>query len=250
MSETKQRYSLLDAIRGFAVINMVIYHLMYNICCVFGVSPGFPMTTPAIIWERFICCTFIIISGIAINFSQHGYRRGIIVSLCGIIVTVVTVIFIPEEAIFYGVLTFLGFAMLVTFALRNILGQVKPIIGAVVSFVLFALTYGLPRRFIGFFSIPIVRLPDTLYRYRWLAFPGFPGDQFRSSDYFPILPWIFLFVFGFYLWRVIEQRGWDRFFTAKIPVLDFIGRHSLFIYMAHQPVLYGICYLVFTYIVK
>ncbi len=180
MSETKQRYSLLDAIRGFAVINMVIYHLMYNICCVFGVSPGFPMTTPAIIWERFICCTFIIISGIAINFSQHGYRRGIIVSLCGIIVTVVTVIFIPEEAIFYGVLTFLGFAMLVTFA-----------------------------------------------------------------DYFPILPWIFLFVFGFYLWRVIEQRGWDHYFTAKIPVLDFIGRHSLFIYMAHQPVLYGICYLVF-----
>ena len=247
MPDIKQRYSLLDAIRGLAVINMIAFHLLYDIFCVFGVWPGFPLSSPVVIWERFICCTFIIVSGIAINFSRHGYRRGIIVSLCGIVITVITLIFMPEESIFYGVLTFIGAAMLVTFALRNLLGKIKPIIGAVVFFVLFALSYGIPSRYIGFFSIPTITLPNTMYQYRWLAFFGFPDGGFCSSDYFPFIPWIFLFIFGFYLWRVFEQRGWDRFFTKKIPVLDFIGRHSLIIYMIHQPILYGICYIIFNY---
>ena len=247
---TVRRYSLLDAVRGAAVLNMIAYHLLYNIYCVFGVWPEFYQSAAAVIWERFICVTFIVVSGMAINFSRRGYRRGIIISLCGIIVTVVTVIFIPEQMIMYGILTFLGFAMLVTFALRDILGQVKPAIGAAVSFALFALSYGVPFGYLGFFSVPIVTLPETMYRYRWLAFLGFRNEAFFSADYFPILPWIFLFVFGFYLWRLIAEHDLDRFFYKKIPVLDFFGRHSLIIYMIHQPILYGLCYLVFTYMIK
>ena len=208
------RYSLIDAIRAAAIINMVLYHLCYDIFCVFGVWTGFYRAIPVIIWERFICCTFNIVSGMSMNFSRHGYRHGIITNLCGFLITIVTVLVMPEQAIRFGVLNLLGCAMLITFALRRELS----------------------------------RLPEAIYRFRWLAFLGFPPNSFYSADYFPIIPWIFLYLFGFELWRWIADKGFDRFFRLRIPVLDFIGRHSLSIYLIHQPLLYGVCWLIFRFI--
>ena len=65
---TPTRYSLLDAIRAVAIVNMIAYHLCYNIFCVFGVWADFYRHPAAIVWERLICGTFILISGIAVNF--------------------------------------------------------------------------------------------------------------------------------------------------------------------------------------
>lgn len=245
-SSNANRYSLIDAFRAVAVINMVAYHLCYDIFCVFGVWPDFYLSTPVIVWERFICCSFIIISGVSLNFSRHGYRRGVIVNLCGFAVTAVTVPVMPEQAIWFGILNFLGCAMLIAFALRHELSRMSPIVGMVLFLVLFMLCYGIPDGHIGLFSYPLIRLPEALYRYRWLAFLGFPPKNFYSADYFPLLQWIFLYLFGFELWRFILEKGWEKYFRKMIPVLDFIGRYSLVIYMAHQPVLYGICWIIFS----
>ena len=239
------RYSLFDAIRGFAVINMVLYHLLYDIFAAYGVWTDFAFSAPFFIWERFICFTFIIVSGMSVNFSKHGFRRGITVNLCGFAVTVVTVLIAPEQSIWFGVLNFLGCAMIIAFTLRNELRRIRPVVGMIIFFILFMLCYGIPQGHIGIFSYPLIKLPDSMYQFRWLSFLGFPSSDFYSTDYFPILQFIFLYLFGFELWRFIEQKGFDRFFRKKIPVLDFIGRQSLIIYMVHQPLLYGICWLIF-----
>ena len=239
------RYSLIDALRGFAVLNMVAFHLCYDIFCVFGVDKGFNTSAGAVIWERFICCSFIILSGISLNFSKHGYRRGVIVNLCGLTVTAATVLFMPSESIWFGVLNLLGCSMLMTFALKKPLDKLPPLFGMIISIMLFGLFYGVPNGYIGLFGYPLFRLPERLYGCVWLAPLGLPSADFYSSDYFPLIPWLFLFVFGYFLWRFIAQRGYQRLFTVKIPVLDFIGRHSLIIYMLHQPILYGITWLIF-----
>lgn len=238
-----RRYHLIDAIRAAAVISMILYHLYYDIFCLFGGHPEYCLLTPIFLWERSICMTFIIVSGISLNFSKHGYRRGLIVGVCAMIVTLVTYFFSPEEMIWFGVLHFLCFAMLLTTALRPLLDRMKPLIGMIVFFILFMLCYGIPKGHIGLFSIPLIRLPEALYQYRWLSFLGFLPEDFHTLDYFPILPWIFLYLFGYQLWRYLREKQLDRFFCRRIPVLDFIGRHSLIIYMLHQPILYGICYL-------
>lgn len=243
-----RRYSLIDAIRGIAVVNMILYHLCYDIFCAFGVWTDFVLYVPAIIWERLICFTFIIISGVSLNFTRHGFCRGIIVLLCGIVTTAVTAIFTPDQAIYFGVLSFLGCAMLFTYAIRRLLDRMKPLAGVIVFFLLFMLFYGVPNGFIGLFSFPLIRLPEALYQFKLLAVLGFPTKDFFSADYFPFLQWIFLYLFGYQLWRLIEQRDLDKHFYRKIPVLDFFGRHSLIIYMAHQPILYGVCYLIFTFL--
>ena len=242
--ETPRRYHTIDAIRAVAVISMVLYHLFYDIFCLFGGHPEYCRLTPIYLWERSICTTFIVISGISLNFSRHGYRRGLIVAGCAMVVTLVTYLMFPAEAIWFGVLHLLGFSMLLTTALKPLLNKLKPIVGMIVFFLLFMLCYGIPDRHIGLFSYPLIHLPAALYQYKWLSVVGFLSSDYYSMDYFPILPWVFLFLFGYFLWRFITEKELDKYFYKKIPVLDFIGRHSLLIYMLHQPILYGICYLI------
>lgn len=242
--DTPRRYHTIDAIRAAAVISMVLYHLYYDIFCLFGGHPEYCLLTPIYLWERSICITFIVISGVSLNFSRHGYRRGLIVAGCAMAVTLVTYVMFPEEAIWFGVLHLLSVSMLLTTAIKSLLNKLKPIVGMIVFFVLFMLCYGIPKGHIGLFSYPLIRLPATLYQYKWLSVVGFLSGDYYSMDYFPILPWVFLFLFGYHLWRFIKEKGFDKVFYKKIPVLDFIGRHSLLIYMLHQPILYGICYLI------
>lgn len=247
MTENR-RYSLIDAIRGIAVVNMILFHLCYDVFCAFGVWSDFIYAVPVIIWERLICITFIVISGISLHFTRHGWSRGIIVSLCGIIITAATVLLTPEQSIWFGILSFLGCAMLFTYALRKLLDRMKPAVGMIVFFLLFMLCYGIPEGYIGLFSFPLIQLPEALYQYQWLSVIGFRSGDFYSADYFPFLQWIFLYLFGYQFWRFLENRKLDRYCYRKIPILDFIGRHSLIIYMVHQPLLYGICYLFFQII--
>lgn len=241
----QRRYSLIDAIRAVAVINMILYHLCYDILWFFAEDQI--AQTPYPVWERMICVTFILISGISLNFSRHGYRRGLIVGGCALLITLMTFLFTPQMTIWFGVLHFLCVAMLFTTALRKWLDKLTPFVGMILSFLLFLLCYGIPDGFIGLFSYPLILLPEALYQYPWLSIFGFLSKDFFSADYFPILQWIFLYHFGYHLWRFLKAKGLDRFFCRKIPVLDFIGRHSLIIYLIHQPLLYGICYLIFIW---
>ena len=95
---------------------------------------------------------------------------------------------------------------------------------------------------LGFESLAIVPLPDFLYR-NWLtAYLGFPYQGFFSTDYFGVLPWIFLFLCGYFLFDVLGKRGLNEklFAKGKLLLLNRMGRNSLLIYMLHQPVVYGI----------
>ena len=241
----RERYRLIDSLRGFALLNMVAFHLCYDIFMIYGVDDNWALRPESVAWERFICVSFILISGISLNFSKHAYRRGLIVSGCGALITLVTAIAMPDEIILFGVLSCIGACMLIAQALRRLLEKCNPFAGAAAAFALFGFSYGLPDGFLGFFNTKLAVLPEELYRFRPLAFFGFPDADFYSSDYFPLFPWIFLFVCGFFLWRALTELNLDRLFVRGVPVLDYLGKYSLWIYMIHQPVLMGVCVLIF-----
>ena len=239
------RYGLIDAVRGFAIVNMVVCHLLYDLFCVYSLNTHYAEHPAVRFWEHGIAVCFFVVSGISIRFSRHGWRRGVIVLLGACVITLLTLIFIPSELIWFGALHFLGFAILITYALKNVLEKIDPMIGAGASLVLFAILYGLPDGYLGFFGAPVVSLPASLYQNPYLAFIGLPSKGFHSADYYPLLPWIFLYLFGFFLWGIIRAKGRDGLFKRRVPVLDVIGRHSFAIYMLHQPILFGIFYLIF-----
>ena len=231
----KERYSLIDGIRGLTVISMVLYHFSFDVFILQGFAPGW-RSIPAIhIWQQSICWTFILISGLSWHLGSHRLRNGLIINACGILVTVVTLIAEPQEAIWCGVLTLLGCSLLLATEMKPLLEKIPAIPGAVVSFVLFLLTRDVQIGLFGIRGLWTARLPAALYATPWLTILGFPGQGFYSSAYFPLLPWFFLYLTGLFAGRLILKEPAKALYR-KIPVLDWFGRHSLIIYMAHQPV--------------
>ena len=147
-----ERYRLIDALRGTALLNMIAFHFCYDFFVIYGNDVKWASRPAAVVWERMICCAFILLSGVSLNFSRHAYRRGLIVSACGLAVTLVTLVAMPDELILFGVLTCIGLCMLITQALRGLLEKCNPFAGAAASFLLFGFFYGLPRGFLGFFD--------------------------------------------------------------------------------------------------
>ncbi len=230
-----RRYHLLDGIRGLAVVNMVAYHFLFDVFIIQGFRPGWTGISAVHIWQQCICWTFILVSGLSWNLSRHRLRNGLLLNGCGILVTAVTLIAEPDQAIWYGVLTLLGCALLLATALGPLLEKIPSIPGAAVSFLLFLLTRTVQSGYLSLGGQVLLRLPEALYASGWLTVFGFPAPGFTSSDYFPLLPWFFLYLTGLFLGRLLLKRS-PEWLSIQIPGLDWVGRHSLVIYMLHQPV--------------
>ena len=84
-------------------------------------------------------------------------------------------------------------------------------------------------------------MPEGLYRNLFTAWLGFPGPGFSSTDYFSLVPWLFLFLAGYFLRRLLD-RPLERLDpdALRCPPLCALGRWSLPVYMLHQPVVYGV----------
>ena len=139
----------------------------------------------------------------------------------------------------FGVLTFLGSAMLLTGVLEPLLKKIPPAAGLAVSAVLFALTYHLDERWLGFGGLRLA-LPDAWYANYFTAFFGFLPFDFYSTDYFALLPWLFLFWAGYFLHGVVGRARMEPLRRSVCPALGWMGRHSLLLYLLHQPVIYGV----------
>lgn len=237
------RYYLLDSLRGISIISMIAFHLCYDLFMIYGINTSWYFYPITAVWERSICVVFILVSGMCLNFSENGIKRGILLNLAGFAVTCVTVIAEPNQAVWFGVLNLIGCSMMIVSVLLDNLKKIRPLSGALISFLLYAVSYDVPKGYVGLFGLDIVKLPDFLYSCKYLAFLGFPSSDFFSTDFFPLIPWIFLFAAGFYLWNFIVEKNLTKYFELKIPVLDKIGRYSLWIYLAHQPIIMGILML-------
>ncbi len=242
----KKRYCLPDLIRGFAVVNMIAYHAMWDLFYIYRVAIPFFDGLPAYLWQQSICSCFILLSGFSFNFGGKSYKRGITVFLAGAIVSAVTLLVMPQNRIIFGVLTFLGIAMIIAKAVHCLADKVKPATGLFVSLTLFLLTKSVGSGFLGIGDLELIPLPGWLYNRYITALLGFPPSDFYSADYFPIFPWIFLFFAGFYLFSAVKDTKIMVFSEkSRCKALEFIGRHSLIIYLAHQPVIYLILIILF-----
>lgn len=231
-----RRSETLDTIRGFALISMILYHASWDLVYMFGVDWPWYHGFAAHVWQQSICWTFILLSGFCFSLGRHQFRRGLTVFLCGALITAVTWALMPENLVLFGVLTLLGSSMLLTNGFQRLLQRVPPRAGLAGSFLLFLLTRDVNAGYLGFEGARIFRFHDGV-RNLGTAFAGFPPADFFSTDYFSLLPWYFLFLTGYFLFRL---RRSDSREGRRIPVVTAMGRRSLLIYMLHQPVIYAL----------
>ena len=243
----KKRYFWIDNIRAIAMISMIIFHAVWDLVYLYGMDWEWYRSDMAFVWQQSICWTFILLSGFCWSFSKNPLKQGLIVSAGGLIVTVVTLIFSYDSRVIFGVLNLIGASALLMIPLKKWFEKMPAVAGFFAMFLLFGFTYGINDRHLGFFGLELIELPWDLYKNLFTTFLGFPEIWFYSSDYFSLLPWTFLYFAGYFLYRMWKEEKIPgaNCLDRKIPVLTWLGKHSLIIYMLHQPVIFGILEVVF-----
>ncbi len=259
MNKQKIRYPKIDILRGLCLISMIAYHTVWDLVYIHGLNMVWYRSELARVWQQSICWTFILLAGFCLPMGTHHIRRGAVVFGAGGLVTAVTLIVMPEQPIIFGVLTFIGSSVilvgLIDGVLKKVMSPILSVIGMVMNFLAFAFTYSVNYRAVGVFGEELIRLPGTLYHNYFTTFLGFPPAEFASTDYFSIVPWIFLFMIGYFAHFIMMKSGENMGEPGRVcrwlqrgrcKPLEWLGRHSLLVYMVHQPVIYGILWAIFN----
>lgn len=220
-----QRFWEIDALRGLAILRMISYNWSFSLAFL-----GVYIFEPGLYLPGLSAVAFIFLSGLSMTLSKKKqyYRRGIEVFGWGLLITAMTFIFFRENFIVFGILhligvsTILGQFFLKYKRLNIVLGSAVILVGLLIQSISFEAPYLL-----------------------WLGFkPNFP-----TFDYFPLLPWFSLTLFGIAAGNMFYRNGKRYFRLADmsgnivIRMLSFLGRNSLKIYLLHQPLLIAILML-------
>lgn len=242
-----KRIYWVDNARAIAMISMVAYHTMWDLVFLYGMKAEWYHSNLAFLWQQSICWTFIFLSGFCSNLSEKPMKQGVLVNFWGIVVMIVTQIFLPGNGVLFGVLTLIGSCYFLIALVKPILHKIPAGLGLICSALCFALTYRLADGIVGLLGLTFVRMPKNMYANLLTAYLGFPPSGFASTDYFPMLPWVFLFlcgVFGYFLWAKYRPRMLENC-NIYIPVISKLGRMALLIYVLHQPIIYVVLEVVY-----
>ena len=142
----KKRFTALDALRGFIIWHMVIFHGLYDINVIGGLNPLWPSLPPIALWQEIGLCIFVMLAGSSFLLMKAGKRwlHGLKLNAMGLVITAITYIMMPEEAIFFGVLSFMGCAVWVTMLLENsrwqLLSRTPAAAGLIICLLLYSIT--------------------------------------------------------------------------------------------------------------
>ena len=240
----RNRVGLLDMLRGFSMIFVMTYHLLYDLIFFSGMEIPFFFSDAMDVIHNFFLVILFSVSGICAGFSGNVLKRGATLFLMGEILTLVTAAFAPGNLIVFGVLSCFGASML-------IYGVISPVLKKFPQLAVFAVFAALSIIFFNFhrdgslyFIVDSVKLNlphDSAYLYPI----GIKGNGFYSMDYFPLIPFGFIFLAGTGLSEIFAKKELPQFFyKARLPVINFCGKYSLWLYIIHQPVFLLITYLI------
>lgn len=230
------RFAVIDALRGGAVALMVAYHFCFDLQYYGWIQANFNGDPFWLRSRAFIVSLFLCVVGISLvlaNRNGIGWRAWLrrfgILAGCAALASASSYALFPRSWIFFGVLHFIAVASVLGLAflrwprLDLVMGIILVVVG---------LTVELP-----FFDQPGLQ---------WL---GLMTYKPIAEDYVPLMPWFGVVLIGLFLGRLaLREKRLARLMAwrpkgAPGRSLVFAGRHSLLIYMLHQPLLLGVLYL-------
>lgn len=208
----------LDALRGLAVLWMIIFHASYDMKMFqyvdWNFNEGFWYAFP-----RVIAFTFLFCVGISLNYTHRPtinwkalQARSLKLGIAAVTISVVTYFMFRAQWIYFGTLHCIFFGSIFGALIVNH----RKLAGILLATILI-MQYGL-----GF---------DI----KWIS----SILQKPSMDFIPIYPWFWAVLLGIMVGPYLSSISW-LMRMPRIPFLDFLGKHSLKIYLIHQPLFFGI----------
>jgi uncharacterized membrane protein len=224
------RVDAVDGLRGLALCAMIIYHFCFDLNW-FGFIHADPNHDPVWLGARAcIVSTFLLIVGISLVLSEsagatavHFWRRVALVAGCALLVTAASYVLFPATVITFGILHFIAVASVIA---RPLARRPQAAFAAAVAILLLAQTVQSPL-----FDTP------------WLDWIGFTTHKPATEDYVPLLPWLGVVCIGIVFGKELLERNFTplAFVNSIAPRWTrWLGRHSLLVYMVHQPLLVGL----------
>lgn len=231
-SPRRSRIGFMDTARGIALVAMATYHFGWDLEFFGYLDPG---TTSHGLWKiyaRGIAGSFLFLAGMSLVLGhtpairwQAFWRRFLMIAGAAGLITAATAYAMPQGMIFFGILHGIAAASLIGLAFLRLPAAVTIIVA------LAALVAPWYLRS-PFFDTP------------WLWWVGLSETLPRSNDYVPLLPWLGPFLLGMAAMRLAIGGKWmERLATGPSSnLLARAGRHSLAVYLIHQPVLIALVY--------
>jgi uncharacterized membrane protein len=232
------RYAAVDILRGFAIALMFVYHFTFDLNYFGAVRFDFNHDWRWLAFRVVIVSLFLGLVGVSLvladsqrfNWRSYG-RRLAALAVCAAAASLGSYLMFPATFIFFGILHFILVASVLGLAFLR-LYWINLVAGVLL------LSAGLTLQH-GFFDQRV---------WQWF---GLMTHKPRTEDYVPLLPWFGVVLLGMFLARAALRSNWitrikDWRPDAKLARLFALaGRHSLVIYMLHQPIFIGSLYLVF-----
>lgn len=227
--------------RGICVLSMVAFHYCYDLA--FLTEAGLPWFRPPLqdIWRASISWVFLLIAGCMCSFSTNNLRRAVRYGALSLAIYLATFFASVDTPISFGIIFCMAASTFVEWLLETC--GLRPFgpLATLLFFCVFVLCLKVPSGYFGIGPCSFA-LPKALYSTPWFSWLGLPGPGFASGDYYPLIPFGLLFLCGSSLGWWIKERGYPGWFQSiSCAPLEFVGRHPLIIYVAHQPILLLLC---------
>ncbi|MFH1520619.1 MAG: heparan-alpha-glucosaminide N-acetyltransferase [Candidatus Micrarchaeota archaeon] len=225
----------IDALRGVAIVLMIIYHFLFDLNF-FGIVNIDIHDTNIVIFQRTIAILFIGLVGISITLSENRNKRGYLSHFwrglklvnIAILITAATWIFPHDGFITFGIIHMIALSTFIAPAFFK-LGKWNFLVG------------------LGLVSLGIW-LNTLVTNSRFFFWLGLPFPEYFALDYYPMLPWFGVILIGMAIGQAAYHKNESRFKIKDIGLVNklvFLGKNSLVIYLVHQVVLVG---LIITYL--
>ncbi len=237
-SHAAPRLTLIDSLRGTALIAMALYHFGWDLDF-FGFADLGVADTPGGRGTAItIAGSFLTLVGVSLVLAHgEGIRwrafltRLVMLAAGALAVTTATWIATPDGTVVFGILHCIAVSSLLGLAFLRWPWVATALVAAACIAAPF------------FLKTPALNGPAWV----WLGLGSVPP---RTNDYEPLLPWFGCVLAGIALARAWPPMRWPRPALTGFPAreLRFLGRHSLAFYLLHQPILFGLCWVAAQFI--